>query len=221
MITEENIIVSMTSWNKRITNVPDVLESIIKQTIQPTKILINLCIQDFPNMEEDLPADLLKIVEENDNIEIYWFIENYKAWKKHLYALDIATDKDIIISVDDDHIYPEDFIEKGIKRFIFNYQNANELRLALYKDITVAKSYTISRYAFGRYDFDFGEDSFKYEGKNIYLTPTEKAYIASWLLGGHKDNAKRGILCYARKRLGSGFLKDIDRFGRLKEDKDE
>jgi hypothetical protein len=112
MITEENIIVSMTSWNKRITNVPDVLESIIKQTIQPTKILINLCIQDFPNMEEDLPADLLKIVEENDNIEIYWFIENYKAWKKHLYALDIATDKDIIISVDDDHIYPEDFIEK-------------------------------------------------------------------------------------------------------------
>ena len=116
---------------------------------------------------------------------------------------------------------PEDFIEKGIKRFIFNYQNANELRLALYKDIAVAKSYTISRYAFGRYDFDFGEDSFKYEGRNIYLTPTEKAYIASWLLGGHKDNAKRGILCYARKRLGSDFLKDIDRFGRIKEEKDE
>ena len=81
MITEENIIVSMTSWNKRITNVPDVLESIIKQTIRPTKILINLCIQDFPNMEEDLPANLLKIVEENDNIEIYWFIENYVAWR--------------------------------------------------------------------------------------------------------------------------------------------
>lgn len=116
---------------------------------------------------------------------------------------------------------PEDFIEKGIKRFIFDYQNANELRLALYKDITVAKSYTISRYTFGRYDFDFGEDSFKYEGRNIYLTPTEKAYIASWLLGGHKDNAKRGILCYARKRLGSDFLKDIDRFGRIKEEKDE
>lgn len=116
---------------------------------------------------------------------------------------------------------PEDFIEKGIKRFIFNYQNANELRLALYKDITVARSYTTSRYAFGRYDFDFGEDSFKYGGRNIYLTATEKAYIASWLLGGHKDNAKRGILCYARKRLGSDFLKDIDRFGRIKEDKDE
>lgn len=117
--------------------------------------------------------------------------------------------------------HPEDFIEKGIKRFIFNYQNANELRLALYKDITIAKSYTISRYAFGRYDFDFGEDSFKYEDRYIYLTPTEKAYIASWLLGGHKDNTKRGILCYARRRLGSDFLKDIDRFGRIKEDKDE
>lgn len=115
--------------------------------------------------------------------------------------------------------HPEDFIEKGIKRFIFDYQNANELRLALYKDVTVAKSYTINRYAFGRYDFDFGEDSFKYEGRNIYLTSTEKVYIASWLLGGHKDNAKRGILCYARRRLGSDFLKDIDRFGRIKEEK--
>ena len=116
---------------------------------------------------------------------------------------------------------PYQFIQKGITRFIFDYQNVNELRLALYKDVTVAKSYTISRYVFGRYDFDFGEDSFKYEGKNIYLTPTEKAYIASWLLGGHKDNAKRGILCYARRRLGSDFLKDIDRFGRIKEEKDE
>ena len=112
MLTEESIIVSMTSWHKRIDNVKTVLESIMKQTLMPTKILLNLCTEDFPRMTQDLPDDLLAYLEEHKNIiEVYWFIENYKAWKKHLHALDIATDNDLIISIDDDHIYPEHFIE--------------------------------------------------------------------------------------------------------------
>ena len=116
---------------------------------------------------------------------------------------------------------PESFLGKGITRFIFDYQNANELRLALYKDVEYTRSYNVTRYAFGNYDFDFEQEIFKYNGRNIYLTATEKVYLAGWLLGGHKDNSKRRILCYIRKRLGSDFLKDIDRFGRLKEEKDE
>ena len=111
MQIEENLIVSMTSWSKRIGNVADVVKTILNQTIKPNKIIINLCTEDFPNMEEDLPDDLLKLIEDDGTIELYWFIENYIAWKKHLHALDVATDKDLIISVDDDHLYPEDFIE--------------------------------------------------------------------------------------------------------------
>lgn len=112
MVTEENIIVSMTSWRKRINNVVPVLESIMKQTVPPTKILLNLCTEDFPKMMQDLPDDLLTYLDCHKNIiEVYWFIENYKAWKKHLHALDIAGDNDLILSIDDDHIYPEYFIE--------------------------------------------------------------------------------------------------------------
>lgn len=116
---------------------------------------------------------------------------------------------------------PETFFDKGIRRFIFDYQSERELRLALYREVEQVRSYNVTHFAFGDYDFDFHKEEFKWKGRYIYLTTTEKAYIASWLLGGHKDNAKRGILCYARKRLGSDFLKDIDRFGRIKEDKDE
>lgn len=112
MLHEESILVSLTSWKKRITNVKTVIESILAQTLTPNKILINLCTEDFPNMEEDLPDDLLDIIRNNDNIELYWYIENYKAWKKHLRVLEIADDNTLIVSIDDDHIYPNDFIEK-------------------------------------------------------------------------------------------------------------
>ena len=111
MKTEEPIIVSMTSWHKRIGNVASVVRTILNQTIKPNKIIINLCTEDFPNMEEDLPDDLLDLINKEKTVELYWFIENYVAWKKHLHALEVATDDTLIISVDDDHLYPTDFIE--------------------------------------------------------------------------------------------------------------
>ena len=112
MISEERIIVSLTSWYKRIGNVKTVVESLLNQTLPASKILINLCTEDFPNMEEDLPEDLLELVRNNSNVvEIYWFVENYKAWKKHLHALEIAEDNDLILSADDDHLYPSNHIE--------------------------------------------------------------------------------------------------------------
>ena len=68
----EPIYVSLTSWHKRINNVKPVIETILKQTLQPHKIILNLCIQDFPKMEKDLPQDLLELIDTND-IELYWF----------------------------------------------------------------------------------------------------------------------------------------------------
>lgn len=112
MIIPEYLIVSLTSWHKRINNVLPVLKTIIDQTVKPNKIIVSLCTDDFPNMEEDLPQDLLDFIKENPVVELYWFLENYKAWKKHLYALEIAGDNDLIVCMDDDHLYPSDWIEK-------------------------------------------------------------------------------------------------------------
>jgi hypothetical protein len=120
MIIPEKLYITMTSWYKRIHNVKPVIETILKQTIKPYKIILNLCTEDFPNMEEDLPDDLLSLINEHKGyIELYWFIENYKAWKKHLHTLDVVDDNDLIISVDDDHLYPENFIENMYVSYCF------------------------------------------------------------------------------------------------------
>ena len=71
MNVPEKILVTMTSWHKRIDNVAPVVKTLLNQTIKPNKILLNFCTEDFPNMEGDLPSDLLELVKENDCIEIY------------------------------------------------------------------------------------------------------------------------------------------------------
>lgn len=120
MYKKERILVTMTSWHKRIDNVVPVLTTILNQTMLPDKIYLNLCIQDFPYMEEDLPKELIDFVDAQDGfIEIYWYLENYKAIKKHLHTIEIANDDDLIMSIDDDHLYPEDFIEKMYSSYLF------------------------------------------------------------------------------------------------------
>lgn len=112
MIIPERLIVTMTSWHKRIGNVKTVLETILNQTVLPDKIILNLCTEDFPQMEKSLPDELNEFLDaHSDIIETYWYIENYKAWKKHLHALEVAGDDDLILCIDDDHLYTPNFIE--------------------------------------------------------------------------------------------------------------
>jgi len=119
MESRERIIVSVTTWWKRAGNLSVVLKSILAQTLMPSRILVNLCTEDFPAKEEDLPQELRTIIDSNDIIELYWTDDNTKAWKKHLHALEVATDDDLIMSIDDDHIYPSDYIEKMYVSYLY------------------------------------------------------------------------------------------------------
>lgn len=112
-----------------------------------------------------------------------------------------------------------------VNRFIFNKDNAQELAFALMKEevkCMISNSLTLKEildvsntvsFKCGRYDFDFLKDTFKFNDKAIYLTKTEKVYLAKWLLLGDKDNEKRMLIFKLRKRLCSDFLKDVDRLG--------
>ena len=128
---------------------------------------------------------------------------------------------------------PYTFMQKGITRFIFDYQNRYELFTALFKAEPVTihsahlsleeiiKDSSVWNFTYGDYDFKFDKDKYFYKGKQLYLANAQKRYLAEWLLNGHKDNSKRMILCIMRKKFGQDFLADIDRFGRIKEEKDE
>ena len=125
---------------------------------------------------------------------------------------------------------PAPYIKEGVTRFIFDYQNRYELALALYRPEkvfvaqqdtnvkTVLEDSLMLSFELGDYKFNFQQDRFFYKGKGLYLTKTEKVYLADWLLNGHKDNSKRNCLFNMRKKFGNDFLKNINRFGQLREE---
>ena len=139
--------------------------------------------------------------------------------------------KAVIILKEDEK--PISFIKKGITKFIFNYHDLRELALALFyqepvyvnvssRDLQdVVASYSAKTFSISFYEFDFVTDTYRYKGKPIYLSKSQKRYLADWLLGGRKDNKKRQYLFTLRKKFGEEFLADVDRHGKLKGGKDE
>ena len=102
------IIVSLTSWPKRIFNVPIVLKNILNGTLKPDYIELNLSSEEFPNKEDDLPKELLEI----EKLNINWEIGNSRTFKKIIPTLKKYYKKEYyLLSIDDDWIYSLDYIE--------------------------------------------------------------------------------------------------------------
>jgi len=102
------IIVSMTSYPPRINHLQPVLKSIFKQKQKPDKVVLWLATSEFPHQEDDLPAYLLNLSQKN-KICIEW-CQDLKPHKKYFYALQKYRDS-IVITIDDDLIYPRDMIK--------------------------------------------------------------------------------------------------------------
>lgn len=110
------IIVSMTSWYGRIDNVATVIKSILNQTTKPDLVELNLSLEEFINKEEDLPEDLLELIKDNKIIEINWCEENNWTFKKIIPTLKKFYGEDYyLVSIDDDYLYAENFIEKTLE----------------------------------------------------------------------------------------------------------
>lgn len=113
---KEKVIVSMTSWKKRIINTHKPLEILINNTYKPDKIILNLAIEEFPEKNSELPKSILKLLKFN-NFEIFWVYKNNNVFKKLIPTIN-RFKNDLIITTDDDIIYPYDLIENVIKNFI-------------------------------------------------------------------------------------------------------
>lgn len=112
------LIVTMTSWKKRINNCLNIVKMIMNNTVKPDMIYLNLSDDEFSSKEQDLPQDLVKESMCNPYFIINWVPgPNTKSMKKVLPILDKLDDDDIIIVIDDDFIYPTDFIEKRLEDF--------------------------------------------------------------------------------------------------------
>lgn len=102
------ITVSLTSYPARINSVSDTIESIFKQSIQPGRLLLWLAPEQFPQKEEELPDILL--VQKTRGLQINWY-DDIRSYKKLIPALESCPGQ-IIVTCDDDIIYPQDWLAR-------------------------------------------------------------------------------------------------------------
>lgn len=140
------IVVSITSWVERIVYVKKVIESIMGNTIQPDRVYLNLSKSEFVNIE--LPKDLVAYFESDERLIINWVDgENTKTMKKVFPILQYLNDDDIIITADDDIIFPNDLIESRIKDFnAFDRKysiTSNKCSIGIFRNMNVASAISL------------------------------------------------------------------------------
>lgn len=108
-------IISLTSYPARIKTVDQTIRSLKSQNHNFKKIILWLAKSQFPRLEKDLPNDLL--AELSDKFEIRWCEKDLRSYKKLIPALKEYPD-DIIVTCDDDIIYPTDWLSRLVASYL-------------------------------------------------------------------------------------------------------
>lgn len=117
-------IISFTSYPGRIHSVDQVALSLLNQDIPSKKVILWLADSQFPNREADLPEALLALREHGLSIE---WCEDIRSYKKLIPALEKYPD-DIIVTADDDIIYPSDWLRRLVAAYIERPDMLHSLR---------------------------------------------------------------------------------------------
>ncbi len=107
---DQKVIVSFTSFPKRIGTVWLVVETLLRQTYKPDMIILWLAKSQFPTMD-DLPEELTRLQKCGLTIR---FCDDLRSHKKYYYAMQ-EFPEDLIILVDDDTFYSYDMVEKLVQ----------------------------------------------------------------------------------------------------------
>lgn len=127
---KSNLIVSVTTFPKRIDKIWIVIESILRQTLQPKKVVLTLSKMQFTS-RDCLPTKLLKL-EKQGLLEIIWTDDDLRSHKKYYYVMKKYPD-DNIVTIDDDFIYANTMLE-SLYTFNLKYPNCIVTHLALERE---------------------------------------------------------------------------------------
>ena len=109
-------IISLTSFPARIDTVNQTIKTLLNQTVKAKKIVLWLADSQFPNKEKDLPRKLLCLRKKGLSIE---WCKDLRSFKKLIPALQ-EYPEDIIVTADDDILYPENWLELLLKGYLGN-----------------------------------------------------------------------------------------------------
>ena len=133
LLRSRRIIVSITSYPKRIGTVDQVLQTIYTQHKQPDEVVLWLAEDQFPGKEADLPDALVQLTQEN-RLTIRW-CDDLKPHKKYFYAFQEYPD-DLVITIDDDLQYPPDTIASLYASYLLypNAVSASRVHIMVFDD---------------------------------------------------------------------------------------
>lgn len=103
---QSDVIISFTTYPKRLDKVKWTIKSLLNQTVNVDKIILWLAEEQYPNRE--IPEEIAQYIQYGLQVE---FCHDLKSHKKYYYTM-INNPDSIVITVDDDVIYPEDTVEK-------------------------------------------------------------------------------------------------------------
>lgn len=107
-LRKQKVIVSFTSYPKRIGDVWLVAETLLRQSYKPDAVILWLADSQFPGGLADLPPRLTALQERGLTI---CFCDDLRSHKKYYYAMQ-EYPEDLIILVDDDTFYSRDMVKR-------------------------------------------------------------------------------------------------------------
>lgn len=108
---EPKLIISLTSFGPRLEKIWLVIESLLRQSVKPDKIILFLTASQVPDIEK-LPASLLKL--RKRGIEIRLCPDNIRSHTKYFYAMTQFPEA-TVITVDDDLFYRSDLVKSLVE----------------------------------------------------------------------------------------------------------
>lgn len=106
-VEDPKVIVSLTSFPAAIRYAGKAVDSLLKGSVLPDKIILYLTFEQFG--KEGVPHSLIKLSEENPIFEIRDYPRDIRSYRKLIPALNDFPD-DIIVTVDDDVLYDRNMV---------------------------------------------------------------------------------------------------------------
>lgn len=124
-LIRKRLIISLTTYPRRIHAVAQVIESLCVQTRKPSEIVLWLAESQFPEKELELPEELLRLVARKC-LTIRW-CDDLKSHKKYFYAFQEYPD-DLVVTVDDDVIYSPTTLDTLYKSYLLYPEAVSTMR---------------------------------------------------------------------------------------------
>lgn len=150
LYADHPIVVSLTSYGKRIQTIHVTIESLLQQTLHPNHIVLYLGDKEYQSIEQ-LPLILQSQIRRGLEVR---FVRDQKSYTKLLPALQDFPEANII-TVDDDLIYPYDMVEQ-LAQAHRQYPDAICCRAAL--TLTFSSHHKLARFDSFTYNIPSNQD---------------------------------------------------------------